>query len=68
MEKLKDLRCNIFTYDNPEIEFILSLEIFYNNQISNSKNNSVSIIFNERERPNLNFEVKNIYSKILCMQ
>jgi hypothetical protein len=66
IEQHKDVRWNIFTYLNPEIEFILSLEISNNNQILNSKNNSVSIIFNERDSPNLKFELKNIYAKILC--
>ena len=61
----KDVRWNIFTYNEPEIEFMLSLEISNNNQFSNSKNDSVSIIFNEGSIPNLKFELKNIYAKIL---
>ena len=66
IEQNKDVRWNIFTYDKPEIEFILSLEISNNNLISNSKNNSVSILFNEGSSPNLKFELNNIYAKILC--
>lgn len=56
-----------FTYMNPNIEFILSLEISNNNNYTNAKNDSLSILYNTNsQEPNFKFELKNIFASIDC--
>lgn len=55
----------IFSFINPSIEFILSLQISNNNNYTNTPNDTISILYNVNSNtPNLNVELKNIYSLI----
>ena len=56
---------DIFSFIEPSIEFILSLQISNNNNYTNTPNDTISILYNvNSDIPNLNVELKNIYSVI----